>query len=503
MEDDIFDLLEEPNKVMLNLLEIISESHNWYSVSELSIRLSMVERTVQRYIHQLEDAVAQYNEVKDNYIQINYEKYNGIQLETQSGSNYMEFKTYLLSNDETMQVLKKILFEEFYSVKKYAMTYFVSENSVRKSLKKIKQFLSLYDLSLSRSTFKLEGEEKKIRIITYIIGWVTFKGVTWPFDAIDQLKVYNTVDRFSNIYKINFSNVHRKQMAYMLAVNLIRFRKNHIIKLEPDWKNYVNIQGLLQTLPLLADVADEYHIHVESEIYFYVLLLQMKIKVFESDDLRHRIFSYHEKCQSDIFNATKLFVDRFHERLIAIPEELKDRFFLTSFCAHLYCKVFNQLHVDIDGHQISKETDYDYPTLKENLSYFIQQLYKESGHVLFLEKEFLIQKYLLLFSSISPLNYYEPAIRIFLDSDLPFFVKQNIMTKINDRFKYDFNIQFQKDQVLHQSDIILTNIPNTTMEEQRFTYKVHLFDFPIKLRDFIEIERKLRLVALAKTQPSS
>ncbi|MGX7148439.1 helix-turn-helix domain-containing protein [Enterococcus ureasiticus] len=502
MEEDIFDLLEDQNKIMLKLLEIISESHRWYSVNELSLRLNVVERTIQRYIHQLEDTVAEYNEVKDSYIQLNYEKYNGVQLETESGSNYIEFKTYILETDETIQILKKIMFEEFYSVKKYAMTYFVSENAVRKSLKKINVFFDLYSLSLSRSSFQVMGEEKNIRIIAYIIGWVAFKGVIWPFDSIDQRKAYQTVDNFSEAFKLKFSNIQRKQMAYMLAINLIRFRKNHVIELDPEWKNYVNLPALMQTLPVMTDLVEMYHIHVESEMCFYVLLLQMKIKVFESEELKQRVFDYHEKCQSDIFQATHLFVKRFHEKLMPIPEELRERFFLTSFCAHLFCKVFNQLQVDIDGHQIMHEADYDYPALKEKLNSFINELHEETGITLFLSHEFLAQKYILLFSSISPLNYYEPPIRIFLDSDLPFFVKQTIITKISDRFKHDFNIIFLKDQQLQQSDIVLTNIPNTIEEEQRFTYKVHLFDFPIKLRDFIEIERKLKLVAQLKSQVS-
>ncbi|MDA9470930.1 helix-turn-helix domain-containing protein [Enterococcus sp. 5H] len=503
MEQDIYNLLEDQNKTMLRLVEIISESHRWYSVNELGLRLNVVERTIQRYIHQLEDAVEAYNDVKENYIQLNYEKYNGVQLISESGSNFIEFKTFIMENDETMQAFKKIMFEEFYSVKKYAMTYFTSENSVRKSLKKITHFLNLYHLSLSRSTFQIVGEEKNIRVIAYIIGWVTFKGVSWPFDSVDQLKAYQTVDHFSETFDIKFSNIQRKQMAYMLAINLIRFRKNHVIELESDWKNYVNLQGLSQSLPLLSEFADDYHIHVESEICFYVLLLQMKIKVFESEDLKQRVFNYHKKCNSDVYQATELFITQFSEKIIPIPEELKDRFFLTSFCAHLFCKVFKQLHVDIDGHQILDESEYDYPTLKENIATFIQELHEDSGLDLFLEEEFLTQKYILLFSSISPLNYYEPPIRIFLDSDLPFFVKQNIMTKISDRFKHDFNITFLPDQSLQNSDIVLTNIPNIIEEEQRFTYKVHLFDFPIKLRDFIEIERKLKLVAQLKNETVS
>lgn len=500
MEADILDLLDDQNKIMLKMLEIVSESQQWYSVHELSQRLNVVERTVQRYIHQLEDTLDEYNEVKDSYIKLTYEKYNGVLLESETGSNYLNFKNHILENDETIQILKKILFEEFYSVNKYAMSYFVSENAIRKSLKKIKGFLNLYGLSLSRSSFQIEGEEKKIRIIGYIIGWVTFKGVTWPFDSIDQLKAYNAVDSFSQSVGIKFSDVHRKQMAYMMAVNFIRLRKNHVIELEPHWKDYVNVPALLATLPPAKTFVDNYNIYVESELVFYALLLQMKIKIYESEDLKQRIFDFHQKKQSDIYQTTTLFVTRFHDTLVPIPAEIKERFFITSFYAHLFCRVFNQLKVDIDGHSVINESDYDYPILKENLTFFIQSLHKESNQSIFLEKDFLLQKYLLLFSSVTPLNYYEPPIRLFLDTDLPFFVKESIITKITDRFKHDFNISFLTHQLLHESDIVLTNIPNIIEEQQRFSYKVHLFDFPIKSSDFQEIEKKLKIVAKMKSQ---
>lgn len=102
-----------------------------------------------------------YNDERDYLVTINYEKYKGIQLEIDSGSNYMELKGYILENDETMKIFKLIIFEEFQSISKYATDNFVSESAIRKSLKKIKQFLANYQLTLSRSTFSIEGEENK------------------------------------------------------------------------------------------------------------------------------------------------------------------------------------------------------------------------------------------------------------------------------------------------------------------------------------------------------
>lgn len=149
MEKDILNLLDTQNKIMLNILDLVSESHRWYTVNEISHELNVVERTVQRYIHRLKETIDDYNEERNHHIALSYEKYKGVLLEIDSGSNYMELKSYILENDETMKIFKLIIFEEFQSIQKYASTYFVSENAVRKSLKKIKDFLGIYHLSLS------------------------------------------------------------------------------------------------------------------------------------------------------------------------------------------------------------------------------------------------------------------------------------------------------------------------------------------------------------------
>ena len=170
MEKDILNLLDTQNKIMINILDLIADNNRWYTINEISSELLVVERTVQRYINRLQELVDSYNEERHHLVTINYEKYKGIQLEIDSGSNYMELKSYILENDETMKIFKLIIFEEFQSISKYASDNYVSESSIRKSLKKIKDFLANYQLTLSRSSFSIEGEEKQIRLIIYIIA---------------------------------------------------------------------------------------------------------------------------------------------------------------------------------------------------------------------------------------------------------------------------------------------------------------------------------------------
>lgn len=492
MEKDILNLLDTQNKIMINILDLVSDNNRWYPVSEISSELDVVERTVQRYIHRLQELVDDYNQEREHLIVISYEKYKGVQLEIDSGSNYMELKSYILENDETMKIFKLIIFEEFQSISKYAADNFVSESLIRKSLKKIKVFLNNYQLTLSRNSFVIQGEEKQIRLIIYITAWIIFKGMTWPFDFISQEKINLSVDQIAEELDLGFSVIHQKQMGYMLAVNILRLRKKHIITMEPEWQNYVNLPKLIENIPMLNAFISDYNIYIESELYFYVVLLQLKTKFYESENYKKSVLNYHKKKNSNVYQATHLFLQRFNQDICKIPKELYDRFFMTSFCAHLFSHLFSTIQVDIDGHMIFRNLEVEYPELSHRFEKLLKELHEESKDELFTKESFLVQKYMLLFSSILPLTYFEPEIKLFLDSDLPFFVKNNVKNQIIDRFKYEFNLSFVGNEEIDQASLVLTNIPNLLEEKLRFSRKIHLFDFPFNQRDFMEIERKLR-----------
>ena len=498
MEKDILNLLDSQNKIMFNILDLVSDSHRWYSITEISNELMVVERTVQRYVNQLQELVTQYNEEREHLIVLHYEKYKGIQLEIDSGSNYMELKSYILENDETMKIFNMIIFEDFESISKYANDNFVSESLVRKSLKKIKQFLSHYHLDLSRSTYSIQGEEKQIRLIIYISAWIIFKGVTWPFDSISQEKIYSSVDNFAEELNIGFSVIHRKQMAYMLAVNILRLRKKHVITMEEEWRDYVNLPQLVKKIPVLNTFINDYNIYVESELYFYVVLLQLKTKFYESDSYRKGVTNYHKEMNSNVYLSTEAFITKFTETISPIPEDLYERFFITAFCSHLFAQIFSGIEVDVDGYMIFRDLEDDYPNLGRQLKMMIEELYEETGDGLFKKDSYLVQRYMLLFSSVLPLTHYEPEIKLLLDSDLPFFVKESIAEQITNRLKMEFNLRFVSLEEVEEADLVLTNIPNILEEELRFSSKVHLFDFPFNHRDYMGIEKKLRYIVQNK-----
>ena len=87
-----------------------------------------------------------------------------------------------------------------------------------------------------------------------------------------------------------------------------------------------------------------------------------------------------------------------------------------------------------------------------------------------------------------------------MDTDLPYFIAKDIEERILYRYKYDYHIVFKKLTDTHKIDLMLTNIPNTLEEMNRYSSHVQLFDYPIKERDLIDIGKKLQYLAQEKSE---
>jgi len=268
--------------------------------------------------------------------------------------------------------------------------------------------------------------------------------------------------------------------------------------MEQEWKQYVDIHTLLEKLSFLKNLMQKLNIYAESEVYFYAVVVQIKTKFYESDIFRQEILDYHKKQQSDVYQVTELFMSEFQSTFVSIPQDLQKRFFITSFCAHMFCRLFKHVHVDVDGYYVITEINDRYPTLRKKMLLMIRSLYKKTGNDIFIMEDFLLQKYILLFSSVLPLTYFEPVITIYLDTDLPYFVKKDIENRITYRYKYEYHIEFKTINDTDAIDLVLTNIPNTLEEHNQYSPHNQLFDYPLKERDLIDLGKKLQLLAQSK-----
>lgn len=493
METDLMMLLDANSRNILSILSVVSEKNEWFTIHEISERLNVVERTIQRYILQLKDCIERFNEgeKEEDRLFLYYEKYKGVYLDTPKGQGLNRFKQLILEQDETFVMLKQIFFEEFQSVTKYSLDHYISESKVRKSIKKIRQYLKRYQLSLSNISFQIMGEEKQIRLLTFYLTWYGFKGYDWPFKHISKDKVYEMVEILNQSFEMKLTETQKKQLAYMLAINLFRFRKNHVVSFETEWENYVDLNEMTQQLPFLQLIFLKNQERITSEIYFYLLLIQLRLNVYHSKQYKEYTLEYHQVHQSDVFVVTHHFVQSFHEQLVPIPQEFYETFFMTSFCSHLFCKLFRQATLMVEGHSNLSDTQEKYAVLYSQMHHLVDSVYSKTNNNIFLQKRFLIQKYMLLFSMIKPLTHFEPTIGVLLESDLPYLTKELLERELINRYSGQYHLSFNEVYDEEKVDIVLTNVPNVLSSHCYEPSKIHYFDYPLTIRDSQELDKKM------------
>ena len=483
MEQEILELLDKKNKYSCLIIDFSQSENDWLSVYNLSLKLDLNQRSIQRYIHELEEKIELFNLETGATVRIDYNKFKGIKINYGTSAAF-KLKNFIFDNDDTIDLLNQLIFSKITSIKKYSEDNFISEYSLKKSIAKIEELLEGFQIKLSKHKTVFEGRERNIRMFIYIFLWTLYKDTEWPFSYISEEKIYNSVDNFSKNGQLNFTNINRKQVAYLMSVNLLRNKKKFYIKRDAEWGSYVNIEAMKKD-PIVMQGMENYQYYFENDIYFLLILIQMKYRIFKSDMLRERIFTYHEKMNSDVYLMTEQMITLFEEKFFEIPEDRKDVFFTYSFCAHLFCKVFKSIRFDIDGYDVLIKNDTS-PKLLDKLSRFLDQLAQEQESPIFLEKPFLIRKYFLLFSYFKPTTIYETKITVGIDSDLPFFIRENLKKDIERNFENRYNLELVES---HEKDIdvILTNMPSLHEEKQY----VCVISYPLQSKEYQMIEQTL------------
>lgn len=498
MENDLLILIDNNTRNLILILEATSRRNRWYTLPELSDMLGVVERTTHRYIEQLIQDIDAYNINHEEKMLLYYEKNKGVYLETSEGDTYNRFKQSILIKDVTLQIMQQIFFEKFESVSVCAERFSISESSIRKSLKKIRKFLELNDLSLSNHTYDIIGEENQIRLIAYIIYLNFLHGPTWPFDTDNEKEIYELLDNYAAKINIHLSDKYKKQMSYMLAINAIRLSQNHMLTIEENWDDYVDIDAREEELTNLKVFLLNYNENIKAEMYFYAILIQTNVKLYEDKEFAEDVYNYHREHQSDVFEITELFIEKFNKNIIEIPVDLYDRVYAFAFCTHLFTKLFNHIDLDVQGNIIPSYKETTYQKLKAKLTKVIAVLKKETKNSIFKEEKFLIFQYMYLFGLIAPLNTFEPKISILLESDLPFLIQEAILNKVKTRYGLSYNLNILKEEEFEKADIIMTNIPRVLDLKDSYDLKILYFDYPIDYKKAKEFEKHMKAVYQSK-----
>ncbi|MCT3091802.1 hypothetical protein EFN92_03800 [Lactococcus lactis] len=455
MEQKIYILLEKKNRILCSIIDLLVLNKDFTDIALIGRYLKLNCRSVQRYVNDLSNIVTLCNQDKNYKIILEYHKFKGVRLDL-SGHSLDDLKHYMIKNDLTINIFLDLIYSRMSTVQSYSQKHFLTENLVRKSIKKISVFTKDFDVKMNSKEPFFEGEEENIRLLFYVFLWNLYKNSPWPFKYINELKVYQSINLFSKEADVLLSPIHKKQFSYFIAINNLRFYKRYHIEKKVEWANYVKIEDV-NIESHLKNVSQKCININEDELFFFLLVIQTKSKFYISESLKERILNYHKKKGSDIYNLTNLCIKTFTDMFFDVPLESKEFVFVYLFSTNLYCRIFKNIGLDIEGYSLMPDSKY-HRKLLEKISLFLNYLYKITRDPMFLNKELLIPKYYMIISYCKNTIEYEEPIDISLSSDLPILIRAQLKKDIYAKFSTSFNINFLDSLECRRApDIILTN----------------------------------------------
>ncbi|KGF75941.1 helix-turn-helix domain-containing protein [Lactococcus lactis] len=493
MKKQIYNLLDKKSKSLCDILDQLILSQGYTTINSIGIKLCLNNRSIQRYIHELEGVVFQFNRENNSNIKLDYTKFVGVKI------NFLDYspeilKQYILEKDLTVNIFLDLIYEKFNSVQSYSQKKYIPENLIRNCLKKINEFTLNFDVKLNIRSFNLEGDEFNIRLCLFMFFWNLYSTSSWPFVFIDKNKVFKSVEEFAREAGITFPPINKIQFAYFIAINNLRANKHHNIKKIVQWDKYVSLKEVKKNFFFKTGTQSYINLS-EDELYIFLLIIQMKIKFYDSEHLSSRIFTFHKKTNSDILAFTNICINEFQSIFFDIPNNKKEFVFNYMFSAIIYSKILKNIHVDIEGVSFEESFRYHRKLIKK-IHLFLDNLYKITNDSIFLNKNFFTLKFYMLISFFKDTTDYEEPINIVISSDLPLLIRENLKKTLYRRFSSKFHLV-----VLNEIDnSIEANLILTNFRLMYSNENICPIDYPLTEYNMKVIENKLLGIHDEKTK---
>lgn len=490
MKSKLIKISDSKNQVLIDILHIISESERWYSLKEIASAINLSDRSSQRYVNQLYDIVISYNNEKKKFFSLLMKKNHGIKLLINSQANVEFLVNYILQEDENIKLLTALLFKDYETMVDYTNQNFLCTYSINQACIKCNNILSLFSLKIDKKNFELNGSESNIRIFIYNFCWSLYNSESWPecFEIVSCHEIESDILYLTEALSIPIINpIKLKKIMYCLTIFLIRCNKKKIVLSENLRRNvpiYMNESDNPVLIDIVSNIFNKHSIYNQDEIYSFILYLLCGSGIYRSPYIKRNILEYHNKINSEVFQATILFFNIFQKNISMISEEDFDTSFEFIFRSHLKVSMYLELNIEFEKTYFSDDTLDNYVIYSNKMKEIIEMMKNQQDLILFKEVIYLSQRYIMLFLSLDFQKNYNKLISIKLDTDYPSVYEDFIKKYLRDYFKYDYNLIFIDNNYYQKPDLILNSLPESYLYEQR----VINITYPICDRDLEKIQ---------------
>ena len=213
--------LSETEQNLLVLLEELTKHHDWIELPVLAEKLNFSTEELQEHLLKLEQLFPN--------LLIRSTK-EGIQLQFEA-RNSLDPRIAIFEQSKTYSFLNRLFFKEGQSLDQIGQELMIDCEQVQEIIQHLNTKLPQhYGISIQLSPLVMEGTEENIRAFYLDYFSQSYSFLDWPFPSISEESLTHLIQLFLNAQQVSPNLSSLRQIKYILAINLERFSKSHLIE---------------------------------------------------------------------------------------------------------------------------------------------------------------------------------------------------------------------------------------------------------------------------------
>ena len=214
-------LLSKTEQDLLFLLEELTKHHDWIELPVLAERLNFSIEELQEHVFKLE-------QLFPNLLIQSTKEVIQLQFDFQ---NTLDPRIAIFKQSETYSFLNCLFFKEGQSLDQMCQELVMSYERGQEIIQHLNTKLPPhYGISIQPSPLVMDGTEEDIRAFYLDYFSQSYDFLDWPFPSISEESLTHLIQLFLDAQQVSPNLSSLRQIKYILAINLERFSKSHLIE---------------------------------------------------------------------------------------------------------------------------------------------------------------------------------------------------------------------------------------------------------------------------------
>ena len=455
-------LLSKTEQDLLFLLEELTKHHDWIEIPVLAEKLNFSIEELQEHLFKLE-------QLFPNLLLQSRNK--GIQLQFDF-QNTLDPRIAIFKQSETYSFLNQLFFKEGQSLEQMCQVLSINPVQIEEIIQHLNTKLPQhYGINIQLSPLGMEEAEEDIRAFYLDYFSQSYSFLDWPFPSISEESLTHLIQLFLDAQQVSPNLSSLRQIKYILAINLERFKRKHFIKNPTPLltSHYSTLMQIPQFEENIKKIAKKLHFEPTKETLEQLFSNPIKSPKITDNANKGTLSDIHhiQKSYRLLSQILEELAKEFHLQI----ENREELIWLLHYTAQSdFFHLLSNQSLDRQKSQILSNYQAEFPKLFEVSQYKFQSYLTEMGlenHPSKLQElvyTFSIQGHRILVQLLQKL----PKIRVLVISHLDSHHAQNLIDTLthygNNLYLFDSweepTISFSVlNQIPH--DIVITTFPVT------------------------------------------